>query len=91
MTVSVELPKAVTDALESGKATLSPVQVGKILSISDATVRARAIAGMFDFPCLVSGKRVRIPTIPFLRWLGYDVQFKRSDDNVFGSGLQAER
>lgn len=77
MTCKVKVPDAVLKALESDKTTLSPVQVGKILGVSDNTIRAMADAGQLDFPVIRHRTWVRIPKIPFLKWLGYDVLFEK--------------
>lgn len=52
MTVNVKIPDAVLEVLENDKTTLSPLQAGKILGISDNTVRAMADAGQLGFPYL---------------------------------------
>lgn len=77
MTCKVKVPDAVLKALESDKTTLSPVQVGKILGVSDNTIRAMAEAGQLDFPAFKNKSWLRIPKVPFLRWLGYDVEFEK--------------
>lgn len=77
MTCKVKVPDAVLKALESDKTTLSPVQVGKILGVSDNTIRAMAEAGQLDFPVFRHKSWLRIPKIPFLRWLGYDIGFEK--------------
>ena len=77
MTCKVKVPDAVLKALESDKTTLSPVQVGKILGVSDNTIRAMAEAGQLDFPVFRYRSWLKIPKIPFLRWLGYDIGFEK--------------
>ena len=77
MTVKTKVPDAVLEALESDKTTLSPVQVGKILGVSDNTIRAMAEAGQLDFPVFRHKSWLRIPKVPFLRWLGYDIGFEK--------------
>lgn len=77
MTVKTKVPDAVLEALESDKTTLSPVQVGKILGVSDNTIRAMAEAGQLDFPVFRHKSWLRVPKVPFLRWLGYDVEFEK--------------
>lgn len=77
MTVNVKIPDAILDVLDDEKTTLSPLQVGKILGISDNTVRAMADAGQLGFPYLRHKSWLKIPKIPFLRWLGYDVEFEK--------------
>ena len=77
MTIKTKVPETVMEALESDKTTLSPVQVGKILGVSDNTVRAMADAGQLDFPVFRYRSWLKIPKIPFLRWLGYDIELEK--------------
>lgn len=77
MIVITKIPESVLDALDSDKTTLSPVQVGQILGVSDQTVRAMADAGQLDFPVFRHRTWLRIPKIPFLKWLGYEVLFEK--------------
>lgn len=77
MTCKVKVPDAVLEVLENDKTTLSPLQVGKILGVSDNTVREMANAGQLDFPTLQHRSWLKIPKIPFLRWLGYDIEFEK--------------
>ena len=72
-TLNVGIPDEVQAIIDKGKPYIVPTDVAAVIHISDATVRARAKAGMLEFPCMVARTRVRIPTVPFLRWLGYDV------------------
>ena len=81
MIVTTKIPESVLDALDSDKTTLSPVQVGQILGVSDQTVRAMADAGQLDFPVFRHRTWLRIPKIPFLKWLGYDVLFEKEYQN----------
>ena len=77
MTVKTKVPDVVLEALGSDKTTLSPVQVGKILGVSDNTIRAMAEAGQLDFPVFRHKSWLRIPKVPFLRWLCYDVELEK--------------
>lgn len=77
MTVRIKTPDAVVAAIESDKTTLSPVEVGKILGVTDQTIRAMANSGQLEFPTFRNKSRIRIPKIPFLRWLGYDVEIEK--------------
>lgn len=77
MTVRIKAPDAVVAAIESDKTTLSPVEVGKILGVTDQTIRAMANVGQLEFPIFRNKSRIRIPKIPFLRWLGYDVEIEK--------------
>ena len=77
MTVNVKIPDAILDVLDDEKTTLSPLQDGKILGVSDNTVLAMADAGQLDFPVLRHKSWLKVPKIPFLRWLGYDIGFEK--------------
>ena len=79
MTVNVAIPDEVREIMEKPGTYIAPADVGKVLKISPLTVRLRAKAGVFGFPYYEAGKNgtwMRFPKIPFLRWLGYDVNFE---------------
>lgn len=80
-TLKTRVPDTVQALLDNPKPYLVPADIAKVLCISGDTIRAQAKAGMLDFPTLISGTRVRIPTIPFLRWLGYEIEIKEGSDN----------
>ena len=75
--ITARIPDAVMELLEDDKTTISPVEAGKLMGISDAHVRALAESGQLNFPFVKAGKWIRIPKIPFLQWLGYDVSFAK--------------
>lgn len=58
----------------SSDAMLRPVDVAPIIKCDPQWVRdmARERPEALGFPTLVVGNRVKIPRIPFLRFLGYD-------------------
>lgn len=88
LVVDEKIPEPVQRIIRKEKAYIVPADVSKILNISGDTVRAQARAGMLDFPVMVSDTRVRILKIPFLRWLGYDVNFTNGGEkDVSDSGL----
>ena len=56
----------------SDKLFLSPVEVAPVLGSDPHTVRctARQRPELLGFPFTFSGNRMKIPRIPFLKWLG---------------------
>lgn len=66
-TVSVDVPESIRAIIDKPAAYLVATEVGPVLQLSDAVIRAQARAGMLPFPAVVVGQRVRIPRIPFLR------------------------
>ena len=75
-TVSVGVPDQIRAIIDKPRAYLVATEVGPVLNLSDPAIRAQARAGMLPFPAVVVGQRVRIPKIPFLRYLGYDISIK---------------
>ena len=75
-TVSVGVPEQIRAIIDKPRAYLVATEVGPVLNLSDPAIRAQARAGMLPFPAVCVGQRVRIPKIPFLRYLGYDIEIK---------------
>ena len=71
--VTVTVPEEIRAIIDKPAAYLVATEVGPVLQLSDPAIRAQARAGRLPFPAVVVGQRVRIPKIPFLRYLGYDV------------------
>lgn len=71
--ISVAVPDEVRRIIEKDSAFLVPRDLTGVLHTSDMAIRAQARAGMLGFPTLIVGRRVKIPKIPFLRWLGYEI------------------
>ena len=71
--ISVAVPEEIRAIIDKPAAYLVATEVGPVLHLSDPAIRAQARAGRLPFPAVVIGQRVRIPKIPFLRYLGYDV------------------
>lgn len=69
----MKVPAVVQEIIDNPRPYLVPADVGKVLNINPDTVMAQARAGMIEFPVMISGSRVRLPKIPFLRWLGYEM------------------
>lgn len=64
----------ISDARTSTAAMLIPADVAPILGCDPQWIRdtARENPDALGFPVLVVGSRVKIPRIPFLRYLGYE-------------------
>lgn len=58
----------------SSKLFLSPTDVAPVLGSDAQTVRCTAVQRpeLLGFPFTFSGNRMKIPRVPFLRWLGED-------------------
>ena len=72
--ITVQVPEEIRAIIDKPRAYLVATEVGPVLQLSDPAIRAQARAGRLPFPAVVVGQRVRIPKIPFLRYLGYDVK-----------------
>ncbi len=59
----------------SDKLFLSPADVAKVLGSDPQTVRCTAVQRpeLLGFPFTFSGNRMKIPRIPFLRFLGENI------------------
>ena len=59
----------------SNKAVLSVQDVSRVLELDPHTLRctARQRPELLGFPFVFSGNRMKIPRIPFLRFLGIDI------------------
>lgn len=80
-TVKLPVPKEVRAALEVPRAYLTPEQVAPILGVSAEAFRVMARDGRYDgeFLIHVSGNRLRVPKVPFLRALGYEISGIREE------------
>lgn len=72
--ISVAVPDEIRAIIDKPAAYLVATEVGPVLQLSDSAIRAQARAGRLPFPAVVVGQRVRIPKIPFLRWMGYEIK-----------------
>lgn len=63
-------------AAMADKPYLIPREVGALLNITPYTINVAAqnpeTRAKLGFPVIVTGSRVRIPRIPFLRFMGYE-------------------
>ena len=64
----------IADILTSTTPMLRPADVAPIIGCDPQWVRdtARSNPEALGFPILVVGRRVKIPRIPFLRFMGYE-------------------
>ena len=58
--------------VKSEKPLISPREAAKALHVTPYIFNLQLKQGMLPFPALKVGSRVKIPRIPFLRYLGYD-------------------
>ena len=60
------------EIIQSEKIYLTPSEIAPILHCDPQCIRRQAQIGayMLGFPTIVQGSRVRIPRIPFLRFMG---------------------
>lgn len=61
------------ELLASDKLLLTPDEISVVMGANPQTIRMGAHDGTLGFPVCVMGSRVRIPRIPFLRFLGLEV------------------
>ena len=63
----------ITEMLQSEDPFLSPADIAEVLHCDPQYIRAQAQAdpSKLGYPVIVINRRVRIPRIPFLRYLGY--------------------
>lgn len=67
---------SVDDLRSSDAITITPEQVSGFLSCNPQSIRvaARQRPELLGFPVIVMGSETKIPRIPFLRFLGYEVK-----------------
>ena len=63
----------IDDMLQSSEPFLSPGDIAEVLHCDPQSIRAQAQTdpSKLGYPVIVINRRVRIPRIPFLRYLGY--------------------
>ena len=63
----------ITEMLESAEPFLSPADIAEVLQCDPQSIRAQAQTdpSKLGYPVIVINRRIRIPRIPFLRYLGY--------------------
>ena len=69
------MPKTLAEIKACEKAFLTPDEVSGVLGSNPHTIRvmARQRPDMLGFPFTFTGNRMKIPRIPFLRFLGAEI------------------
>lgn len=63
------------DLIELDRECLTPQHVAHVLQSDPQTIRlcARQRPELLGFPVIITGRRVKIPRIPFLRFMGVSI------------------
>ncbi len=63
----------INEMLQSSEPFLTPVDIAEILHCDPQSIRVQAQTdpSKLGYPVIVINRRIRIPRIPFLRYLGY--------------------
>lgn len=63
----------IAEMLESAEPFLSPADIAEVLQCDPQSIRAQAQTdpSKLGYPVIIINRRIRIPRIPFLRYLGY--------------------
>ena len=63
----------INEILQSEDPFLSPADIAEILHCDPQSIRAQAQSdpNKLGYPVIVINRRIRIPRIPFLRYMGY--------------------
>lgn len=63
---------AINELLHSTEATITPAQAARVLRCSPYRFNVLYKLGQLPFPAMLSGNRLKIMRIPFLKYLGYE-------------------
>ena len=63
---------AIARLRESTKGCITPTEAAKVLQCAPYALNLKAKEGQLPFPAFFVGNRLRIPRIPFLRYIGYE-------------------
>lgn len=63
---------AINELLNSTEATITPAQAAKVMRCSPYRFNVLYKLGQLPFPAMLSGNRLKIMRIPFLKYLGYE-------------------
>lgn len=66
------MPPEIAALVASKKALITPAEAARAMHCAPYLLNVQLKEGASPFPAFVVGKRVKIPRIPFLRYLGYD-------------------
>ena len=63
----------IDDMLHSTKLFLTPADIAEVLKCDPQSIRCQAQTdpSKLGYPVIIHNRRIRIPRIPFLRYLGY--------------------
>lgn len=67
-----EIDREISRLLDSPKVCISPAEAAKVLQCAPYALNIKAKENALPFPAFFVGNRLRIPRIPFLRFLGYE-------------------
>jgi hypothetical protein len=69
-------PLTIEQMLTTTQNIFVPTEVASVLNMNPHTIRvfARKAPHLLGFPVIVIGSRTRIPRVPFLKYLGYEVK-----------------
>ena len=59
----------IQEIMASDKVMLLPKDVAPVLGCHEQSIRLAAKEDDLPFPCFRSGNRVKIPRLPFLKWI----------------------
>lgn len=64
---------SIEEMLHSTKLYLTPAEIAEVLQCDPQSIRVQAQADPYKlgYPVIVLNRRIRIPRIPFLKFLGY--------------------
>lgn len=63
---------AVARIMSSTKVCITPTEAATVLQCAPYALNIKARENALPFPAFFVGNRLRIPRIPFLKYLGYD-------------------
>lgn len=63
---------AVAGIMASTKVCITPTEAARVLQCTPYALNIKARENALPFPAFFVGNRLRIPRIPFLKYLGYD-------------------
>ena len=67
-----EIDREIARLIESPKVCISPSEAAKVLQCAPYALNIKAKENALPFPAFFVGNRLRIPRMPFLRFLGYE-------------------
>lgn len=70
--VTPNMTPEIAALVKSEKPVITPVEAARALHITPYLLNLQLKQGKLPFPAFNIGARVKIPRIPFLRYLGYD-------------------